>query len=107
MQRFRQLFGSVKFPVIGMIHVRALPGMPTIEPCKSIDPNILNRRRPIRLQHSLGTPLYDGHFDAIVEQAKHEAHILKKHKLVRPHQTRIIEVNKQIKMCLHFDRMAF
>ncbi|XP_055298805.1 uncharacterized protein F13E9.13, mitochondrial [Sitodiplosis mosellana] len=51
MQRFQQVFGTKLFSVIGMIHLRALPG----------------------------TPKYDGNFNAIVEQARHEANIYKKY----------------------------
>lgn len=54
MQNFQRVFGTKQCSIIGMIHVKALPG----------------------------TPNYDGNFNAIIEQAKHEASIYRKHQIV-------------------------
>lgn len=59
MQNFQRVFGTKQCSIIGMIHVKALPG----------------------------TPKYDGNFNAIVEQAKHEASIYRKHQIVRTTRT--------------------
>lgn len=57
MQHFQRVFGAKQCSIIGMIHVKALPG----------------------------TPKYDGNFNAIIELAKHEASIYRKHDIVRTH----------------------
>lgn len=59
MQNFRRVFGTKQCSIIGMIHVKALPG----------------------------TPKYNGDFGAIIEQAKREAIIYRKHQIVRQHNT--------------------
>jgi hypothetical protein len=56
MDKFRKLFGNKKTSIIGMIHLRALPGTPQYE---------------------------SGSFNAIIEKARHEANIYAKYKLVR------------------------
>jgi predicted TIM-barrel enzyme len=55
MDKFRKLFGNKRTSIIGMIHLKALPGTPQYE---------------------------SGSFSAIIEKARHEANIYAKYKLV-------------------------
>lgn len=56
-------------------------------------------------QNYLGAPKYDGNFNAIIEQAKYEANLFKKHKMVNIHtlvSTKPIRYIAQINLCLAF-----
>lgn len=84
MQRFHQVFGTKLFSVIGMIHVRALPGLFNLFiAIRNNDVEFLIEIFPT------GTPKYDGNFNAIVEQARHEANIYKKHNVVSEFQPKV------------------
>lgn len=76
MQRFQQVFGSKSFSVIGMIHVKALPGTSIVDIICTV--HLVFNQTNI----ATGTPKYDGNFNAIIEQARHEANIYRKHKIV-------------------------
>lgn len=81
MQNFQRVFGTKQCSIIGMIHVKALPG----------------------------TPKYDGDFNATIEHAKREAMIYRKHQIVRIHNTRISSTfNTETERPFpHFCRMPF
>lgn len=77
MQRFHKVFKTNHCAIIGMIHVKALPGKE-----KQFSVILLNNFNQINFKHISGTPKYDGNFNAIIEQARCEANIYKKHKIV-------------------------
>lgn len=57
-----------------------------------------------------GTPKYDGNFNAIVEQARHEANIYKKHNVVSKLQSHRMTHNQQCqynKLVYKKNRMQF